>query len=120
MKKPEYKSKKVQEKEQKSYTRDNSSLPHFHSICSTAERELALICTEGDNRYGEFNWCFLEKTNKVIELKKDAIQHIKNHLNLYQLGDRAENHLAKIMWGCMAMIHHDSNCKHHETFKKGK
>ena len=109
MKKPEHKLKLT-------YSRDNSSVPHFQSICPAAERALALICTEGDVRYGEFNWCGSEVN--VEELKKDAIQHLKNHLNLYLVGDRKEDHLAKIMWGCMAMIHHDKNCQHQVDFIK--
>lgn len=101
----------------KKYTRDNEEIPHFQSICPTALRSLAEICTEGDNRYGEFNWCKVTP-EESYKLKKDAIQHIDNHFNLYRSGDRTENHLAKVMWGCMAMIHHDKNCSHQTDFIK--
>lgn len=121
MRKPNYKSKKIQEEVAKAhaeYSRDNSAIPHFQSICPSALRELAEVCKEGEIRYGEFNWCDLD-FDKMVLLKKDAIQHLLNHLNLYHSGDRKENHLAKIMWGCMVMIHYDNMCKHNHTFIPG-
>ncbi len=95
------------------YTRED--IPsNFHSICPAAERELALICKEGDEHYGEWNWT---NVDNIERFRRDTIKHLMAHLNSYRTGDRSELHLGKVMWGCMALIHHRENCKHEEGLK---
>lgn len=81
---------------------------HYHSLCPTAIQQLAEIHLEGDTRYGLHNWTEGEKAN----IKNDAVNHMLAHLMKYMQGDRSEKHMAKIMWGCAAIIHHDSGCEH--------
>ena len=89
---------------------------HFHSICPAMELALAKICTEGDTHYGEWNWLNLHKVS-LERFKKDTIKHLMRHLNLYRSGNRKEDHLAKVIWGCMAILHYDMNCHHKEGLK---
>jgi len=101
--------------ERKAYTRENKDIPHYSSVCPTAEKQLANIHKEGDARYGIDNWTVVEDLEKF---RRDVFDHAREHMNLYLLGDRSENHLAKVMWGMAALIHHDTDCQHHDTIKK--
>jgi len=97
------------------YRRDKQVEGNFATICPVSMMELALICLEGDEKYGYFNWINVEDMTKF---KYDTINHIMKHLELYRSGDRSEKHLAKVMWGCMAIIHHDKKCGHQGGFIK--
>jgi len=96
----------------KKYSRDKIK-GNFSSICPTAMRRLALIHTEGDNHYGRMNWVNVDDISKF---KLDTIDHAMNHLMSYLSGNKEEDHLAKIVWGMNALMHHEDNCKHQETF----
>lgn len=82
----------------------------FTSICPAAQRALSKIHAEGDNKYGNFNWT---KGMPLYEL----LNHCENHLNLWKLGDRSEDHLAKVMWGMAAIIHFRDGCVHGEVLQ---
>lgn len=99
------------------YIRDKQKEGNFASICPQALQELAIIHLEGDEKYGYANWIKLKKT-PLISFRYDTVNHILKHLILYCLGDRKEKHLAKVMWGCQALIHHDEKCKHQEILTK--
>ena len=49
----------------------------------------------------------------------DTIEHMQNHLQIALMGGDEEGspitHLAKVAWGCFALIHFMTNCKHHRA-----
>ena len=79
----------------------------FINICPRAEQELALICAEGLEKHND-SWRFTKEKEKF---KVDRLNHMIRHLNLYRQGDKSENHIAKVMWGAMAILHFDSGCE---------
>lgn len=52
-------------------------------------------------RYGEYNW---EKGKDDPEWLIERHEHMLRHLNLFQSGDRSEDHIAKIAWWCLIML----------------
>jgi len=70
---------------------------NFHSISPHALRRLAMIHFEGDTRYGYCNW------RKGMPYS-NIVNHIFNHFCLFLSGDRSEDHIAKTMWGCGAIM----------------
>lgn len=62
-----------------------------------ALRRIAAIYTEGADRYGTNNW-------RQGLTFSDTVNHLMEHLTLYLLGDRSADHLAKVAWGCMALM----------------
>lgn len=70
----------------------------FDLISPHALRRLAVIMAEGAESHGERNW------EKGLP-KQSTIQHLTWHWNRYQLGDTSQDHLAKVMWGIMALLH---------------
>lgn len=76
----------------------------FDLICPIGTRKLADICAEGAKVYGDFNW------TKGIP-RQNIINHLENHLNLYKLGNRSEDHAAKIAWAAFALVHFDNDCR---------
>lgn len=75
----------------------------FDLICPTGERRLAARYDLGARHYGERNW------QKGIP-ESNIINHLKNHLNLYEQGDRSDDHLAAIAWATFALMHFEDNC----------
>lgn len=61
-------------------------------------RRLAAIFEEGAKKYGEQKYTTHPMPFSVL------LNHIDNHMNLYIIGDRQEDHLAKVIWGITAMI----------------
>lgn len=59
---------------------------------------LARTYAEGSAKYGDTNWL------KGIP-SKDLINHAFRHINLWQLGDDTEDHLAHALWNLGAVIH---------------
>jgi hypothetical protein len=82
--------------------RDSREIPYFSDIPPSCLRRLAAIYTEGHRRYGSRNWC------KGLPFS-DTYNHIMNHLEKYRAGDRSEDHLAKVAWGCFTMMWLDEN-----------
>jgi hypothetical protein len=82
--------------------RDSRGIPYFSDIPPSCLRRLAAIYTEGHRRYGSRNWC------KGLPYS-DTYNHIMNHLEKYRAGDRSEDHLAKVAWGCFTMMWLDEN-----------
>lgn len=79
----------------------------FVNICPVAEQHLSLICAEGLEKHGD-NWRF---TADPKRFKADRLNHLIRHLNLYRQGDKSEDHMAKVMWGAMAVLHFDNHCE---------
>lgn len=77
--------------------RDSTMQPCWADIPFDTLRRLALIYTEGHKRYGAKNWC------KGIPYS-DTVNHMLEHLYKYMSGDRTEDHLAKVAWGCFTMM----------------
>ena len=90
----------------------------FVNICPRAEQELSLICAEGLEKHND-SWRF---TKEKRAFKAERLNHLIKHLNLYRQGDKSENHMAKVMWGAMAILHFDNNCECQNviTMKKEK
>jgi hypothetical protein len=73
----------------------------YHLIPACALRRLAKIYTEGCKKYAPRNW------EKGI-LYSEMYDHLLEHLQKYKEGDRTEDHLAKVAWGCFAMMFYDN------------
>jgi len=69
----------------------------FDLISPIGLRRLAAIYDEGAKKYGDNNW------RKGLPFS-DVLHHALNHLNLWQSGDRTEDHLAKVAWGMFAIM----------------
>ncbi len=70
----------------------------FDLISPHILQALAETYAEGAQKYGDDNWL------KGIP-SKDLMNHALRHINLWQLGDASEDHLAHAMWNLGAIIH---------------
>ena len=70
----------------------------FDLIPPLALRRLAAIYEEGARVYGPSTYVHSNMTFSVI------INHLLNHLTLYESGDRTEDHLAKIAWAACSLM----------------
>lgn len=70
----------------------------FDLISPHILQALAETYAEGAKKYGDDNWL------KGIP-SKDLMNHALRHINLWQLGDTSEDHLAHAMWNLGAIIH---------------
>lgn len=70
----------------------------FDLISPHVLQALAETYAEGAKKYGDDNWL------KGIP-SKDLMNHALRHINLWQLGDTSEDHLAHAMWNLGAIIH---------------
>lgn len=70
----------------------------FDLISPHLLQSLAETYAEGSAKYGDDNWL------KGIP-SKDLLNHALRHLNLWQLGDSSEPHLAHAIWNLGAIIH---------------
>lgn len=70
----------------------------FDLISPHILQALAETYAEGAQKYGDDNWL------KGIP-SKDLMNHALRHINLWQLGDTSEDHLAHAMWNLGAIIH---------------
>ena len=80
-------------------------------LCPTALMRIARIYKEGADKYdknGVPNW------TKGIPIR-NIIGHAIHHLMKYQAYDRTEDHLAKVCWGLMAIMHYQTHCEHDKT-----
>lgn len=88
----------------------------FLNICPSAERALAGICAEGLEKHND-NW---RDTTDPQKFKMERLNHLINHLNLYRIGDITEDHMAKVVWGAMAILHFDMKCDCHKVMRLQK
>lgn len=72
----------------------------YDLITPVGQRRLAKIYAEGAVHHGERNW------EGGIPASV-TLNHVERHLNLWKQGDRSEDHLAKIAWGCFAIMHYE-------------
>lgn len=73
--------------------------PHrFDLISPIGERRLAETYGEGSIKYGDNNWL------KGIPLS-NLLNHAKDHINRYLVGDTTEDHLAHAAWNLFAAMH---------------
>jgi len=70
----------------------------FDLIPPAALRRLAAIYEEGARVYGPSTYVF---SNIPMS---NVINHMYNHLTLYEIGDRDEDHLAKCAWAFMTLM----------------
>lgn len=80
-------------------TRNNDAeSERFDLISPYADQRKAKVYAEGALSHGERNW---EKGMPV----KVILNHAKRHLNMWERGDRSEDHIAKVAWGMDAIMH---------------
>ena len=82
--------------------REARRLPRYDLIPPDALGRLAMIYTEGAEKYGERNW---EKGIPFSNLYNHAMEHIRRWLE----GDNSEDQLAKAAWGLFAMMHFEQH-----------
>lgn len=70
----------------------------FDLIPPVALRRVAATYEEGAKVYGEATYIERRLPFSVV------INHMLNHLTLYETGDRSEDHLAKIAWAALTLI----------------
>ncbi len=94
---------------------------HFHYICPELERRVALICAEGFAAYPdkEVPYAELSTGRKGLPLA-NHMKHARRHFNKWLKGDRTEDHLAKVAWAIMSIMHDESNpeCEHFNMLLK--
>lgn len=61
-------------------------------------RRIAETYAEGSQKYGDSNW------QKGIPTR-DLLNHALKHLQLWQIGNTDEDHLAHAAWNIIAMMH---------------
>lgn len=87
----------------------------FVNICPKAEQELALICAEGLEKHND-SWRYTEDKRSF---QVERLNHLLRHLNRYRQTGSLEE-IAKVMWGCMVMIHFDTKCECQRGFAMKK
>lgn len=80
--------------------RVEQDIPRYADIPPCALRRLALIFSEGADKYGIDNW-------KNGLPWPSTYNHLMEHLQKYNEGDRTEDHLAKACWGLVVQIYFD-------------
>ena len=83
---------------------DRTGKGRFDLISPHGLRRLALRYEAGALDKGERNW------EKGFGLSR-CIDAAFRHLNQYNGGDRAEDHLAAVAWQCFAMMHFEEEVK---------
>lgn len=72
--------------------------PRFDLISPHGLKRLADLMTKGAEKYGERNW---EKGQPVSRFYSSMFRHMMT----WREGDLVEDHLAAILYNCMAIIH---------------
>jgi hypothetical protein len=85
-------------------TRNNIGKVRFDLIDPYGMRRLAAVYHEGATIHGDRNWEAGMPTH-------DIMNHMEHHRNLYMQGDRSEDHIAKIAWGCFAIMRMEAKHK---------
>ena len=70
----------------------------FDLIPPVALRRLAAIYEEGAQTYGEVTYLSRQLPMSVV------INHLLNHLTLHEIGDRSEDHFAKVAWAAFTLM----------------
>lgn len=74
-----------------------SDIPYsFHTMPTEAMLSLAQLQTQGDQRYGEFNW-------RGISIR-EHVNHAITHLFAYLAGDEQDDHLQHGAWRALAAL----------------
>jgi len=83
----------------------------FDLISPYGMEALAKVYKEGADKFGATNWIENPQPVGVV------LNHALAHMNKFMMGDRSEDHLAKVAWGMFALIHYrDSKTTHaHKT-----
>ena len=72
----------------------------YDLIPPLALRRLAQRYALGAKTHGDHNW--------KLGMSRDVIyNHLVRHLMLYWEGDRSDDHLAAVAWGCCALMWYD-------------
>lgn len=72
----------------------------FDLITPVGMRRVAKRYADGAIKHGDRNW------EKGIPASV-TINHMLNHLNKWQSGDRSDDHLAAVAWGALALLHYE-------------
>ena len=97
---------------------------HFHYVCPELERRVSLIAAEGYKSYPDTTVPYAKLSTGRHGLPlANLLQHGRRHLNLYLRGDRSEDHLAKVAWAIMSIMHQetqatDKPCQHFNMLLK--
>lgn len=70
----------------------------FDLISPIGLRRLAARYALGAKKYDDHNW------RKGMP-HSDLLNHLMRHANLYNSGDRSDDHLAAVAWGAFALMH---------------
>lgn len=78
-----------------------SKCPDYSQLHIHSQARIAKVYEEGEPKHGRDNW-----KNGVFdkEFQRDRWNHAKQHLELYNAGDRSVDHLAKVGWFCDMMM----------------
>ena len=68
-------------------------------------RRVAATCSEGANKYGDYNW---ERGFGIAVM----LQHMIRHAYLYLAGDRTEDHLGHAAWNALGACHSEEMWPH--------
>jgi len=72
----------------------------FAAIPPNIMRRFAARFGKGTKNYGRFNW------RKGLPIE-EVINHRDNHMNLWLLGDRSDDHLSAVMWADMCLMDYE-------------
>lgn len=82
--------------------------PRYDLVPLEFDNELASIFEEGRRPRPGLPEGYGDSWKKGGEdFLRDCLNHALWHLKKYMEGDRSENHLAKVAWGCLAVRFHD-------------
>lgn len=77
-------------------SQDNKS--RFDLIPPLALKRVADLYTKGAKVYGEWNWAKKMPYSRFYS-------SILRHLHQFSVGEKTEDHLAAVVWGCLAIMH---------------
>ncbi len=79
---------------------DDADSERYDLMSPFAAQRAAKIYAEGAEKYGDRNW---EKGMPI----EDVLNHLERHLILWKMGDRSEDHLAKIRVNADFIMHYE-------------
>ena len=87
---------------------EDAESERFDLISPFALQRIAVIFAEGANSHGENNW----ELGVPIDV---TLNHLERHLQMWKaekksgekIGEPSEDHLAKVAWGIMAIMHYE-------------
>ena len=63
---------------------------------------------EGDHQHDP-HYEVIEKDPEAFRL--DRLQHVRDHVDMWAMGDRRDDHLAAVAWWALVMMHHEEKMK---------